>query len=61
MVLLLCTKCMYGLFCAYFFRMDSKGEGSRQSYPNIFFMVDTFDQVYVPLFYMCVKVYMMNI
>jgi len=33
-------------------RMDSKGEGARQSYPNLFFMVDTFDQVFDSL---CVR------
>ncbi|XP_065070334.1 uncharacterized protein KIAA0930 homolog [Rhopilema esculentum] len=27
-------------------RMDSKGEESSQSYPNLFFMIDTYDEVF---------------
>ena len=31
--------------------MDSKGEESSQSYPNLFFMIDTYDEVSIaPLF-----------
>ena len=32
--------------CDSFYRMDNKGEEPSQSYPNLFFMVDTYDQVY---------------
>jgi len=30
-------------------RMDSKGESSDQSYPNIFFIIDSYDEVFEPL------------
>lgn len=30
--------------------MDSKGEESRISYPNIFFMIDSFEEVSTPPF-----------
>eukprot|EP00794_Sanderia_malayensis_P018132 gene18132-19942_t len=36
----------------HFRRMDSKGEESTQSYPNIFFMIDTYDEVFRSL---CVR------
>lgn len=32
--------------------MDSKGEESKMSYPNIFFMIDNFEEV-TSLFHLC--------